>query len=89
MTPLTFEQMAGKQLVLDTDHGAVVIDLRPDLAPNHVGLVMRLVEEAAYNGTIFHRIVKHGVIQGGAIIGSSYLGLGRTIPAGCTGIGKG
>jgi peptidyl-prolyl cis-trans isomerase B (cyclophilin B) len=65
VTPLTFEQMAGKQLVLDTDLGAVVIDLRPELAPNHVGLVMRLVDEAAYNGTIFHRIVKHGVIQGG------------------------
>ncbi len=66
VTPLTLDEMTGKQLrLLDTDRGEIAIDLRPDLAPNHVGLVMRLAEEGVYDGTIFHRMVAHGIIQGG------------------------
>ena len=45
---LTVEQMSGKQAVLDTSMGTVVIDLRPDLAPNHVGYFMKLAGEKAY-----------------------------------------
>jgi peptidyl-prolyl cis-trans isomerase B (cyclophilin B) len=64
-TALRVEQMAGKQAVLDTSMGTVVIDLRPDLAANHVGYFMKLATEGAYNGTIFHRVVKRGIVQGG------------------------
>ena len=62
---LTVEQMSGKQAVLDTSMGTVVIDLRPDLAPNHVGYFMKLAGEKAYDGTIFHRVIRHGIVQGG------------------------
>ena len=62
---LTVEEMSGKQLVLDTDLGTIAVDLRPDLAPNHVGLIMRLVEQGAYDGTTFHRMVANGIVQGG------------------------
>ena len=65
VTPLTFEEMSGRQAVVETDRGTIYIDLRPDLAPNHVGLVMKLVEDGEYDGTIFHRMVAHGIIQGG------------------------
>lgn len=65
VTPLTVDEMTGKQLLLDTDRGEIAINLRPDLAPNHVGLVMKLAEQGAYDGTIFHRMVVHGIIQGG------------------------
>jgi len=64
-TTLTAAQMAGKQAVLDTSMGTIVIDLRPDLAPNHVGYMMKLAGDGAYNGTIFHRIVRLGIVQGG------------------------
>jgi len=64
-TTLTVAQMTGKQAVLDTSMGTVVVDLRPDLAPNHVGYVMKLAGEGAYDGTIFHRVVKLGIVQGG------------------------
>ena len=37
----------------------------PDLAPNHVGYFMKLAREGAYNGTIFHRVIKYGIVQGG------------------------
>ena len=64
-TPFAPDEMAGKQAVIETDLGAIAIDLRPELAPNHVGLVMRLAEEGAFDGTTFHRMVRHGIVQGG------------------------
>lgn len=64
-TPLSLEEMTGKQAVVNTTAGAFVIDLRPDLAPNHVGHFIKLAREGAYEGTIFHRVLRHGIIQGG------------------------
>lgn len=64
-TPLTVAEMSGKQAVVNTTAGTIVIDLRPDLAPNHVGYFMKLAREGAFNGTIFHRVIRLAVIQGG------------------------
>jgi len=57
--------MSGKQAVVETTMGAFVIDLRPDLAPNHVGYFMKLAADGAYANTLVHRVVKNGIIQGG------------------------
>lgn len=57
--------MSGKQAVVETTAGAFVIDLRPDLAPNHVGYFLKLASEGAYANTLFHRVVRNGIIQGG------------------------
>ena len=62
---LTPAEMAGKQAVVNTTAGEFVIDLRPDLAPNHVGYFMKLAREGAYDKTIFHRVVRLGIVQGG------------------------
>ena len=62
---LTIEEMTKKQAVVNTTEGEFVIDLRPDLAPNHVGYFIKLARDGAYNGTVFHRIIRHGIIQGG------------------------
>jgi peptidyl-prolyl cis-trans isomerase B (cyclophilin B) len=62
---LSVEQMSAKQAVLDTSMGTIVIDLRPDLAPNHVGYMMKLAGERAFDGTIVHRVVRDGIVQGG------------------------
>jgi peptidyl-prolyl cis-trans isomerase B (cyclophilin B) len=64
-TPLAAAQMTNKQAVVQTTAGAFVIDLRADLAPNHVGYFMKLAGEGAYVNTAFHRVVRHGIIQGG------------------------
>src|SRR5215204_1795398 len=64
-TTLTAAQMTGKQAVIETTAGTFVMDLRPDLAPNHVGYFMKLAGEGAYTNTLFHRVVKNGIIQGG------------------------
>jgi peptidyl-prolyl cis-trans isomerase B (cyclophilin B) len=65
VTPLTVEQMRGKQVVLETDKGVVVIDLLPEAAPNHAGYMMTLAGGGAYDGTTFHRAIKYGIVQGG------------------------
>jgi peptidyl-prolyl cis-trans isomerase B (cyclophilin B) len=57
--------MTNKQAVVETSMGTFVIDLRPDLAPNHVGLFMKTAADGGYNGTIVHRVVRDGIIQGG------------------------
>ena len=60
VTNLSLEQMAGKQGVLETDLGTIIIDLLPESAPNHVGLFIERAEDGAYDGTTFHRMVARG-----------------------------
>jgi len=64
-TPLTMAEMTGKQAVIESAFGRIVIDLLPEQAPNHVGYFIKLAKEGAYDGTTFHRLIKHGIIQGG------------------------
>jgi peptidyl-prolyl cis-trans isomerase B (cyclophilin B) len=64
-TPMTIAEMTNKQAVIDTTAGSFVIDLRPDLAPNHVGYFMKLARDGVYATTIVHRVVRNGIIQGG------------------------
>jgi peptidyl-prolyl cis-trans isomerase B (cyclophilin B) len=64
-TTLSLSDMTNKQAVVATTAGTFVIDLRPDLAPNHVGYFIKLAKAGAYDGTIFHRVVRLGIIQGG------------------------
>ena len=59
------DAMKNKQAVVETSMGTFVIALRPDKAPNHVAFMMKQAQAGAYNGTLFHRIIKYGIIQGG------------------------
>src|SRR4029450_9087085 len=63
--PLTPAEMTNKQAGGTTTKGKFVIDLRPDLAPNHVGYFIKLARDGSYNGTTFHRVIRLGIIQGG------------------------
>nr|WP_240325655.1 peptidylprolyl isomerase [Sphingomonas mesophila] len=45
--------------------GTVVIQLRPDAAPNHVYRVQQLASSGFYNGTVFHRVIPGFMAQGG------------------------
>ena len=37
----------------------------PEAAPNHVGYFITQARGHAYDGTIFHRVIRYGIIQGG------------------------
>lgn len=64
-TALSLDEMRGKQAVITTDLGEIVIDLLPELAPNHVGLFIKTAQEGGFTGTTFHRVVYQGIVQGG------------------------
>jgi peptidylprolyl isomerase len=56
----------ANRLMLDlSDGGTVVIQLRPDLAPNHVARIQELVRRGFYNGLTFHRVIAGFMAQGG------------------------
>jgi peptidyl-prolyl cis-trans isomerase B (cyclophilin B) len=62
---LPASELRNKQAVLDTSDGTIVLDLLADAAPNHVAHFITRAREGAYNGTIFHRVIAMGIIQGG------------------------
>jgi cyclophilin family peptidyl-prolyl cis-trans isomerase len=45
--------------------GRVSIQLRPDVAPNHVERIRTLTRQGFYNGLTFHRVVSGFMAQGG------------------------
>ncbi|HEY8262716.1 MAG TPA: peptidylprolyl isomerase [Methylosinus sp.] len=50
---------------LETTQGDVVIKFRPDLAPNHVAHIKKLVSEGFYDGIVFHRVIEGFMAQTG------------------------
>ena len=56
---------AGPMVVFRTSMGDLNIELYPGEAPATVENFLRYVEDGHYDGTIFHRVVRGFVIQGG------------------------
>ncbi|MCC3244017.1 peptidylprolyl isomerase [Methylocystis sp. WRRC1] len=52
-------------MTLETTKGPVVIKFRPDLAPNHVAHIKKLVSEGFYDGIVFHRVIDGFMAQTG------------------------
>ena len=60
--------MAAKKedlIYLELKNGRVVIETRPDLAPNHVKRIKNLVSEGFYDGIVFHRVIDGFMAQTG------------------------
>ena len=50
---------------IETDHGRIVIELFPTVAPGHVERIKTLAREKFYDGTVFHRVIEGFMAQGG------------------------
>ncbi len=50
---------------LKTDLGDIVVELNPEAAPKTVENFLKYVSSGFYDGTIFHRVIKGFMIQGG------------------------
>lgn len=68
-------------LYMELESGRVVIELRPDLAPNHVARIKELVREGFYDGTPFHRVIPGFMAQGGDPTGTGTGGSGQKLDA--------
>lgn len=52
-------------LHIETSRGAIVVELRPDLAPNAVERIKMLARDRIYDGLQFHRVIDGFVAQTG------------------------
>jgi peptidyl-prolyl cis-trans isomerase B (cyclophilin B) len=50
---------------LTTNHGVISLELNAEKAPKTVANFLAYVEAGHYNNTIFHRVIKNFMIQGG------------------------
>jgi peptidylprolyl isomerase len=77
-------------LTIDTSHqfiahvyttrGHFIVQLLPDLAPEHVNSFVFLARDKFFNGTTFHRVIAGFVAQGGDPTGTGRGGPGYTVP---------
>ncbi len=68
-------------LYLDLRDGRVVIELRPDLAPQHVARIKELTRKGFYDGLKFHRVIDGFMAQTGDPRGDGTGGSGQRLPA--------
>ncbi|MFN4201977.1 MAG: peptidylprolyl isomerase [Tabrizicola sp.] len=60
----------GPNLVIEIAgqaNGTVVIDLLPDVAPQHVAQITALAKEGAYDNVVFHRVIDGFMAQTGDV----------------------
>ena len=72
---------AGNTLTLETTKGPVVIEMRPDLAPETVAQIKALVRRGFYNGIVFHRVIDGFMAQTGDPKGDGTGGSGHKLKA--------
>tara|TARA_R110000787_G_scaffold137458_10_gene250470 strand:- start:2541 stop:3092 length:552 start_codon:yes stop_codon:yes gene_type:complete len=68
-------------LYLDLPTGRVVIQMRPDLAPQHVARIKELTRKGFYDGLVFHRVLEGFMAQTGDPKGDGTGGSGQKLPA--------
>jgi peptidyl-prolyl cis-trans isomerase B (cyclophilin B) len=61
---------------LQTNHGAIEIELYDEDAPTTVGNFLKLARDGFYDGVIFHRVIPDFMIQGGDPTGTGSGGPG-------------
>ena len=51
--------------VIETAKGRILVELHPQVAPNHVARIRELTREGYYDGALFYRVFEHYLAQGG------------------------
>ena len=72
---------AENALLLKLKDGDVVIEMFPDVAPNHVKRIKELVRQGFYNGLKFHRVIEGFMAQTGCPLGNGTGGSGQKLKA--------
>ena len=67
-SPATASAPAGPVVVLETNHGAIKLELDAVKAPLSTKNFLDYVRAGHYDGTIFHRVIPGFMIQGGGML---------------------
>ncbi|MBT9560232.1 MAG: peptidylprolyl isomerase [Myxococcales bacterium] len=59
------ETKGSPRVKIETSKGAIIVELYPDKAPLSVENFLKYVEAKHYDSTVFHRVIKGFMIQGG------------------------
>ena len=73
---MTIDPKKNYQATIETDKGNIVVDLFADKAPKTVNNFVFLAKEGFYDNTIFHRVIKDFMVQGGDPTGTGTGGPG-------------
>ena len=68
-------------LIIETTKGRVTVEMRPDLAPNHVARIKELARKGFYDGVVFHRVIDGFMAQTGDPTGTGMGGSGQKLKA--------
>ena len=68
-------------LYIELEWGRVVIEMRPDLAPNHVAQIRRHARAKVYDNVPFHRVIDGFMAQTGDPDGTGMGGAGERLKA--------
>ena len=72
---------AENSLLLKLKNGDVIIEMYPEVAPNHVARIKELVRSEFYNGLKFHRVIDGFMAQTGCPYGNGTGGSGKKLKA--------
>ena len=61
------ENSTNPEVTIVTNRGEIRLELYPDKAPITVANFLQYANDGFYDGTIFHRIISHFMIQGGGM----------------------
>ena len=68
--------MSNPMVLLETSSGDILIELYADKAPGTVANFLQYVDDGFYKNTVFHRVIKDFMIQGGDPTGTGRGGPG-------------
>ncbi len=67
LAAFTATAQSNPKVLMKTSKGDITIELYPDKAPLTVNNFLSYVDEKFFDGTIFHRVMKDFMIQGGGL----------------------
>lgn len=65
--PCVWADSSNPRVRMETNRGVIILELDPQAAPKTVENFLRYVSDGFYDETIFHRVIKGFMIQGGGL----------------------
>jgi len=78
---LPVERLGSYHALLRTNSGDIMLEMWPDVAPNHVKSFLDFCHTGFYDGVIFHRVIEGFMIQGGDKSGTGFGSAPRKLDA--------